>query len=102
MKSRTQIIIASLVTAGLMALMVVLVYLYSKEPDNGAYMMGMGMLSMGMMAFLMIFALVYTKPDQDPSARYKEMYQGICSRCDVPFGEDGRCPKCGRERPRKE
>ena len=49
------------------------------------------------MIFLILFALVYTKPS--PKNEYMEIYQGICSRCGTRFGEDGVCPKCGRRRP---
>lgn len=87
------------VTAALMVALAATVWLYSQDPDNPSYMVMMGALSSGMMVFLIIFALVYTKPDLSATEQYMEEYRGICSRCGGTFGEDGVCIGCGRRRP---
>ena len=97
MKQKTMAIIGIAVTAVLMAGLAYAVFLYSQDPDSTAGMVAMGTLSSGLMIFLILFALVYTKPS--PKNEYMEIYQGICSRCGTRFGEDGVCPKCGRRRP---
>ncbi len=89
------------VTALLMLLLVYAVLVYIEDPSDPIGMMGMGALSSGLMVFLVIFALVYSKPTTSSADYYMEAYQGICSRCRVPFGPDGICPECGHKRPEK-
>ncbi len=98
MKQRSMAIIGIAVTVFLMAALAYSVYWYSSNPEDSAGMIAMGMISSGMMVFLVIFALIYSKPK--PSDEYMEIYQGICSRCGSRFGEDGVCPGCGRVRPK--
>ena len=93
MKKRTMAAIGIAVTAVLMTGLAFAVWFYSENPDDQVGMMAMGMLSSG----LIIFALVYARPS--PTSQYMEIYQGICSACGMPFGNDGVCPKCGRRRP---
>ncbi len=97
MKKSAMAAVGIAVTAVLMAGLAFAVWFYSKDPDDQVGMVAMGMLSSGLMLFLIIFALVYTKPS--PTDQYMEVYQGICSACGTPFGNDGVCPKCGRRRP---
>lgn len=98
MKQRSMAIIGIAVTAVLMIALAYSVYVYSSNPEDQAWMVAMGMISSGMMVFLVIFALIYSRPK--PSDEYMEIYQGICSRCGSRFGEDGVCPGCGRVRPK--
>lgn len=99
MKQKTLAAIGVAVTTLLMVLLALCVWLYTLDPDNGAYMIGMGVLSSGMMLFLIIFALIYGRAGSKPSDVYMETYQGICSRCGQSFGPDGVCPGCGHRRP---
>ncbi len=71
MKPRTMAIIATAVTALLMAALVYCMAGYSKDPENGIWMAGMGLLSTGMMLFLLIFALAYNRPTD--AERYEEL-----------------------------
>ncbi len=84
------------ITAVLMAVLAYSAYLYIQNPDGAWSMASMGILSSSLMVFLVIFAVIYTRPS--PSAEYAEKYQGICSVCGARFGPDGVCPKCGRRR----
>lgn len=97
MKQKTMAAIGVAVTIILMAALAYSVYLYSQDPNDDASMLTMSALSSGMMVFLIVFAVVYTRPK--PADEYMEIYQGICSRCGSQFGLDGICPKCGRRRP---
>ncbi len=99
MKQKTLTALGVAVTALLMVSLAACVLFYTRNPDNGAYMIGMGALSSGMMLFLVIFALIYGRAGSKPSDVYMETYQGICSRCGQRFGSDGKCPGCGRRRP---
>lgn len=99
MKQKTLAALAVAVITLLMALLAACVFIYTRDPDNGAYMIGMGALSSGMMLFLVIFALIYGRAGSKSSDVYMETYQGICSRCGQHFGPDGVCPGCGRRRP---
>lgn len=98
MKQRSMAVFGIVVTAALMIALAYSVYVYSSNPGDQVGMMSMGLISSGMMVFLVIFALVYSRPK--PSDEYMEVYQGICSRCGSKFGDDGVCPGCGRIRPR--
>lgn len=71
MKPRAMAMIATAVTALLMAATIACVIGYTKEPENAMWMAGMGLLSSGMMIFLLLFALVYGKPTD--AERYEEM-----------------------------
>ncbi len=71
MKPRTMAIIATAVTALLMAALVCCTVGYTKDPENGIWMAGMGLLSTGMMLFLLIFALAYNRPTD--AERYEEL-----------------------------
>ena len=99
MKRQVLALTGVLVTSLLMLLLVLAVLQYMENPDDSVWMIGMGALSSGLMVFLIIFALVYNKPATSASDYYAEAYQGICSRCRVPFGPDGVCPECGHRRP---
>lgn len=97
MKQRTLALIGIAVTAIIMIGLAYSVFLYSQDPDSTVGMAAMGMLSSCLMVFLILFALLYTRPS--PKSDYMEIYQGVCSRCGALFGEDGICPGCGRRRP---
>lgn len=97
MKQKTMAIIGVAITLILMLALAYSIYVYADNPDDDGAMMAMSALSSGMMVFLIVFAVIYTRPK--PADEYMEMYQGICSRCGTPFGPDGVCPKCGRHRP---
>ena len=71
MKPRTMAAIATAVTALLMIATIACVIGYTKEPENAMWMAGMGLLSSGMMIFLLLFALVYGKPTD--AERYEEI-----------------------------
>lgn len=71
MKPRTMAAIAVIVTALLMVATVACVIGYTKEPENAMWMAGMGLLSSGMMIFLLLFALVYSRPTD--AERYEEL-----------------------------
>lgn len=85
------------ITLVLMLALAYSIYVYADNPDDDGAMIAMSALSSGMMVFLIVFAVIYTRPK--PADEYMEIYQGICSRCGTPFGPDGVCPKCGRHRP---
>ncbi len=71
MKPRTMAAIAVIVTALLMVATIACVIGYTKEPENAMWMAGMGLLSSGMMIFLLLFALVYSRPTD--AERYEEL-----------------------------
>ncbi len=71
MKPRTMAVIATIVTALLMVATIACVIGYTREPENAMWMAGMGLLSSGMMIFLLLFALVYGRPTD--AERYEEM-----------------------------
>ena len=71
MKPRTMAAIATAVTALLMIATVACVIGYTKEPENAMWMAGMGLLSSGMMIFLLLFALVYGRPTD--AERYEQI-----------------------------
>ena len=71
MKPRTMAAIATAVTALLMIATIACVIGYTKEPENAMWMAGMGLLSSGMMIFLLLFALVYGRPTD--AERYEQI-----------------------------
>lgn len=99
MKQKTKAVIGTVVTVALMVALAYSVFVYSQNPSDGVGLAAMSMLSTGMMVFLVIFAVLYTK--SSPSDDYMEIYQGLCSRCGSRFGDDGVCPNCGRVQPSK-
>lgn len=99
MKQRTKALIGVAVTVVLMVALAYSVCIYSRNPSDAIGLAAMSMLSTGMMVFLVIFAVLYTR--SSPSDDYMEIYQGLCSRCGSRFGDDGVCPNCGRVRPSK-
>ncbi len=99
MKQRTLAAIGCIVTAMLMICMAYVVMLYTDNPEDPALMAGLGMLSGGMMAFLVIFGLLYNK-NPGSADMYNEIYNGICARCGHRFVDDV-CPNCGRVKPRR-
>lgn len=100
MKQRTLLSIGVIGTLILMAVLALSVLYYIEDPNNTLGMVAMSSMSTGLMMFLVIFAVFYTKPGSR-SDRYMEFYQGICSGCGMKFDEDGTCPGCGRKRPSK-
>ena len=73
MKQRTMAVVGIAITALLMALLAYTVYLFMGDPNNPTAMFAMTTVSTGMMTFLVIFGIVYTKPKSD-SERFMEMY----------------------------
>lgn len=100
MKQKTLLTIGVVGTVVLMTVLALSVLYYMDDPNNTMGMVAMSSMSTGLMMFLVIFAVFYTKPGSN-SDRYMELYQGICSGCGAKFGEDGICPGCGRKRPSK-
>ena len=97
MKQRTMAIVGIVATALLMVGLLVAIMFYLQDTDNVASLAAMGMMSTGLMTFLVIFGVLYTRPPSDKD-RYMEIYSGVCSNCGAEFGEDGICPKCGKRR----
>ena len=73
MKQRTIAAIGISITAILMVILAYTVYMYNNNPDSTIGLMTMAMVSTGLMTFLIIFGLIYTKP-QSNAERYMEMY----------------------------
>lgn len=73
MKQRTMAVVGIAITTLLMALLAYTVYLFMGDPNNPTAMFAMATVSTGMMTFLVIFGIVYTKPKSD-SERFMEMY----------------------------
>ena len=73
MKQKTIAVLGIIITAALMLLLAYTVYLFMDSPDSTVGMMSMALVSTGMMTFLVIFGIVYTKPKSD-SDRFMELY----------------------------
>ena len=99
MDRRVLAAIGIIVTAALMLAIVACIVLYTRDPDDESFVMAMSMLSMGIMLFLLIFAVAYGRGGST-SELYSERYLGICPSCGSRLGEDGICPGCGRRRSR--
>ncbi|MGN0097782.1 MAG: hypothetical protein ACI38Y_00455, partial [Candidatus Methanomethylophilaceae archaeon] len=57
----------------LMVLLAFTVYMFMGDPNSPTAMMAMAAVSTGMMTFLVIFGIVYTKPKSDTD-RFMELY----------------------------
>lgn len=73
MKQKTIAVLGIIITAALMLLLAYTVYLFMDSPNSKVGMMSMALVSTGMMTFLIIFGLIYTKPQSD-SERFMELY----------------------------
>ena len=73
MKQKTIAVLGIIITAALMLLLAYTVYLFMDNPNSTVGMMSMALVSTGMMTFLVIFGIVYTKPKSD-SDRFMELY----------------------------
>ena len=73
MKQKTIAVLGIIITAALMLLLAYTVYLFMDSPNSTVGMMSMALVSTGMMTFLIIFGLIYTKPQSD-SERFMELY----------------------------
>ena len=73
MKQKTIAVLGIIITAALMLLLAYTVYLFMDNPNSTDGMMSMALMSTGMMTFLVIFGIVYTKPKSD-SDRFMELY----------------------------
>lgn len=83
-----------LITLVFMVLLGYCVYAYLGSSEDTTFMVSMGLLSSGLMTFLVIFALLYNH--RSPSEDYSEMYLGICGGCGSKLDENGVCPVCKR------
>lgn len=99
MDRRVLAAVGIVVTAVLILAIITCIVLYTRDPDDESYVMAMSMLSMGIMLFLLIFAVAYGRGGST-SELYSERYLGICPSCGSRFREDGVCPGCGRRRSR--
>lgn len=73
MKQGTLAVVGITVTALLMILLAYTVFMFVDDPNDPVGMMAMAAVSTGMMTFLVIFGVVYTKPKSD-SERFMEKY----------------------------
>lgn len=83
------------ITLAFLALLGFCVYASMSNPGDTTLMVSMGLVSSGLMSFLVIFALFYGGT-RSPSEEYSEMYLGICGGCGSKLDQSGTCPVCGR------
>lgn len=71
MKPKTMATVAIVVTAMIMGMLLFCIMEYIDDPENVMWLAGMSMLSSGLILFLLIFALVYTRPTN--AERFEEL-----------------------------